>query len=115
MREQWASLINSLDGFHCVQTSASGEAALVDLPPLRPDLVLNESSVWSGSPQNIDREGASAALPEIRRLLREGKNPEAEALVNRNFTCVKKTFPYADGMAVREIVCIWHFCNFHTL
>ena len=52
-------------------------------------IVLNESSVWSGSPQNADREGASAALPEIRRLLREGKNPEAEALVNRNFTCVQ--------------------------
>lgn len=51
-------------------------------------IVLNESSVWSGSPQNADREGAAAALPEIRRLLREGKNPEAEALVNQHFTCV---------------------------
>jgi alpha-L-fucosidase 2 len=52
-------------------------------------IVLNESSVWSGSPQNADREGASAALPEIRKLLLEGKNPEAEALVNQHFTCVQ--------------------------
>jgi alpha-L-fucosidase 2 len=50
-------------------------------------IVLNESSVWSGSPQDADREDAYKALPEIRRLLLEGKNPEAEALVNANFTC----------------------------
>ncbi|HWH71388.1 MAG TPA: glycoside hydrolase family 95 protein, partial [Candidatus Sulfotelmatobacter sp.] len=50
-------------------------------------LVLNESSVWSGSRQNADRPGASKVLPEIRRLLLEGKNAEAEALVNANFTC----------------------------
>jgi alpha-L-fucosidase 2 len=51
-------------------------------------IVLNESSVWSGSPQNADRDGAAAALPEIRRLLREGKNPEAEALTNQHFSCL---------------------------
>ncbi len=50
--------------------------------------ILNESSVWSGSAHDADRKGACDALPEIRRLLREGKNPEAEALVNRNFTCL---------------------------
>ena len=50
-------------------------------------IVLNESSVWSGSPENADRPDAHKALPEIRRLLLEGKNVEAEALVNRNFTC----------------------------
>jgi len=50
-------------------------------------IVLNESSVWSGSRQNADRPGASKVLPEIRRLLLEGKNVEAEALVNANFTC----------------------------
>jgi alpha-L-fucosidase 2 len=50
-------------------------------------LVLNESSVWSGSPQEADRSEAHKVLPEIRRLLREGKNPEAEALVNAHFTC----------------------------
>ena len=29
-------------------------------------IVLNESSVWSGSPQNADREGAAAALPATK-------------------------------------------------
>src|SRR5215469_4650527 len=50
-------------------------------------IVLNESSVWSGSPQDADRPEAYKVLPEIQKLLLEGKNPEAEALVNANFTC----------------------------
>ena len=50
-------------------------------------IVLNESSVWSGSRQDADRPDAYKVLPEIRRLLLEGKNVEAEALVNANFTC----------------------------
>jgi len=50
-------------------------------------IVLNESSVCSGSPQEADRPDAHQVLPEIRRLLQEGKNPEAEALVNAHFTC----------------------------
>jgi len=50
-------------------------------------IVLNETGMWSGSPQDADRPDAHLALPEIRRLLLEGKNHEAEALVNANFTC----------------------------
>lgn len=50
-------------------------------------IVLNESSMWSGSPQDADRPDAHLALPEIRRLLLEGKNAEAEQLVNAHFTC----------------------------
>src|SRR5580658_7816816 len=37
-------------------------------------IVLNESSMWSGSPQDADRPDAYKELPEIRRLLLEGKN-----------------------------------------
>src|SRR2546421_1705587 len=50
-------------------------------------IVLNESSVWSGSRQDADRADAYKVLPTIQKLLLEGKNPEAEALVNANFTC----------------------------
>jgi alpha-L-fucosidase 2 len=50
-------------------------------------IVLNESGMWSGSPQDADRSDAHLALPEIRRLLLEGKNHQAEALVNAHFTC----------------------------
>ena len=50
-------------------------------------IVLNESSMWSGSPQDADRPNAHEGLPEIRRLLLEGKNVEAEQRVNAHFTC----------------------------
>jgi alpha-L-fucosidase 2 len=53
-------------------------------------IVLNESGMWSGSPQDADRPDAARVLPVIRRLLLEGKNVEAEALVNAHFTCAGK-------------------------
>lgn len=43
-------------------------------------LVLNESTLWSGSVDAPDRTDAHEALPEILRFLREGKNPEAQEL-----------------------------------
>ena len=49
-------------------------------------IVLNETGMWSGSPQDADRPAAFRSLPEIRRLLLAGKNVEAEALVNQHFT-----------------------------
>src|ERR1700742_4732216 len=50
-------------------------------------IVLNESSMWSGSPQDADRPDAYKTLPEIRQLLLDGKNLEAQKLVDANFTC----------------------------
>lgn len=55
--------------------------------PYEERIILNESSLWSGSPQDADRPDAAKYLPEIRRLLLEGKNDEAEKLVYANFTC----------------------------
>lgn len=50
-------------------------------------IVLNEGTLWSGSVQDADRPDAARYLPEIRRLLKEGRNAEAEKLVYANFTC----------------------------
>lgn len=50
-------------------------------------VVLNESTMWSGSPQDADREGASQYLPEIRRLLLQGDNAAAEDLLYKHFVC----------------------------
>ena len=41
---------------------------------------LNEHTVWSGSPNRNDNPDALASLPEIRRLVFEGKQKEAEQL-----------------------------------
>lgn len=60
-------------------------------------LVLNENGMWSGGPQEADRTDAAAALPEIRRLLLEGKNADAEKLVWASFTCAGKGSGYGQG------------------
>ena len=60
-------------------------------------IVLNESGMWSGSPQDADRPDAAAALPEIRRLLLDGKNVQAEALVNAHFTSAGKGSGHGRG------------------
>ncbi len=43
-------------------------------------LQLNESTIWSGGPNRNDNPDALEALPEIRRLIFEGKNTEAHNL-----------------------------------
>ena len=53
----------------------------------RENIVLNEISMWSGSKQDTDNPEAVRSLPEIRRLLFEGKNDEAQELVYRTFVC----------------------------
>lgn len=63
-------------------------------------IVLNESGMWSGSPQDADRTDAGEALPEIRRLLLEGRNAEAEKLVNERFTCAGRGSGFGNGAKV---------------
>jgi alpha-L-fucosidase 2 len=50
-------------------------------------VVLNESTLWSGSPQDADREDAYKVLPEIRRLLLNNENKKAQELLQENFIC----------------------------
>ncbi|RYG45223.1 glycoside hydrolase family 95 protein, partial [bacterium] len=53
----------------------------------RERVVLNESTMWSGSPQDADREDAHKVLPQIRAHLLKGENKEANDLVQQNFVC----------------------------
>ncbi len=46
---------------------------------------LNEDTLWTGGPVELARAGAHEHLPEIRRLLFEGKYFEAEQLVEEEF------------------------------
>ena len=43
---------------------------------------LNEETIWAGQPNNIINPNAKAALPEVRRLIFEGKYKEAQNLAN---------------------------------
>ena len=50
---------------------------------------LNEHTVWSGGPNRNDNPDALTALPEIRRLIFEGKQKEAEQLAAKTIQTKK--------------------------
>lgn len=51
-------------------------------------IVLNDITLWSGSPQDANNYNANKSLPMIRQLLLQGKNDEAQDLVNKDFVCL---------------------------
>jgi alpha-L-fucosidase 2 len=46
---------------------------------------LNEGTVWSGGPNKNDNPNALATLPEIQKMIFEGKHKDAEKLANQAF------------------------------
>ncbi|MFZ4261035.1 glycoside hydrolase family 95 protein [Sphingobacterium sp. HJSM2_6] len=63
-------------------------------------IVLNEISLWSGSPEDANNYQANGALKEIQSLLLQGKNLEAEQLVNKNFVCSGQGSGFGNGANV---------------
>lgn len=59
--------------------------------PRHEHVVLNEISMWSGSRACYDNPDASRSLPEIQRLLLEGRNEEAQQLMYDSFVPHKPT------------------------
>ncbi len=58
--------------------------AMVYGNPEQEIIKLNESTVWAGGPNRNDNPNALAALPQIRKLIFEGKHAEAEKLAQQN-------------------------------
>ena len=50
-------------------------------------IVLNDITLWSGAPNDDSNPQALQSLPEIQRLLKEGKNDEAQNLMYETFVC----------------------------
>ena len=50
-------------------------------------ITLNDITLWSGAPYDDSNPKALASLPEIRRLLQEGRNFEAQQLMYESFVC----------------------------
>ena len=55
----------------------------------RETIQLNEHTVWSGSPNRNDNPDALASVSEIRQLIFEGKQKEAEQLANKTIITKK--------------------------
>jgi alpha-L-fucosidase 2 len=51
----------------------------------RERIQFNEETVWAGGPQSYAHPGAVEVLPDLRRLLLAGKQPEAEQLAMERF------------------------------
>lgn len=54
------------------------------------NIVLNDITLWSGAPQDANNYNANKKLPEIQKLLLEGKNDQAQALIDKDFICTGK-------------------------
>lgn len=63
--------------------------AMVYGDPHNEVIQLNEHTVWAGQPNRNDNPNAKEALPEVRRLIFEGKYDEAQHLVNEKFISKK--------------------------
>ena len=50
-------------------------------------IVLNDITLWSGAPSDDSNPLALQSLPEIQRLLKEGRNDEAQKLMYETFVC----------------------------
>lgn len=64
-------------------------AAMVYANPDTDYIKLNEATVWSGSPNRNDNPKALAALPEVRKLLFDGKFKEASELAAKTIQSEK--------------------------
>jgi alpha-L-fucosidase 2 len=69
--------------------------AMVFGDPSKELIQLNENTVWAGSPYRNDNPEAREALPEVRKLIFEGKYKEAHDLVNQKFISkISNGMPY---------------------
>ena len=67
--------------------------AMVFGGPSRERIQFNESTVWTGGPHDYAHHGASRYLQQIRQLLWEGKQKEAEDLAMQEFSDYARCFP----------------------
>ena len=51
----------------------------------REELQLNEETFWAGGPYSNNNSNAKYVLPVVRNLIFDGKNREAQSLVDANF------------------------------
>ena len=63
-------------------------------------IVLNDITLWSGAPSDDSNPLALESLPEIQRLLKEGKNDEAQNLMYETFICGGEGSGHGQGAKV---------------
>ena len=79
-------------------------------------LQFNEDTLWTGHPHEYQHEGASKYLPQMRQLLFDGKQKEAEDLAMREFMSVplhqKAYQPFGDvHLLFPDQTNVTHYCR----
>ena len=74
--------------------------ALISGHPWNDKITLNEISLWSGGVQDADNDTAYRVLPRIQQLLLEGRNPEAQDLLQKYFICKGEGSGHGNGANV---------------
>jgi len=89
---------------HFTESSPLGNGrlgAMVFGNPNKERIVLNEISMWSGGIENPNKENAWQYLQPIQKLLLEGKNIEAQKLLQDHFVCAGKGSGFGRGGNVK--------------
>ncbi len=68
--------------------------AMIYGDPNQETIQLNENTFYAGGPHRNDNPSALKALPEVRKLIFEGKYKEAQDRVNRDFFSGRNGMPY---------------------
>ncbi|HZK03501.1 MAG TPA: glycoside hydrolase family 95 protein [Bacteroidaceae bacterium] len=68
--------------------------------PHREEIQLNEETIWGGGPYRNDNPEALEALPKIRELIFDGKNGEADRLINQTFFTKTHGMPFQTAGSV---------------
>lgn len=74
--------------------------AMVYGGPAREELQLNEETIWGGGPYRNDNEKALAALPEVQKLIFDGKTREADKRINETFFTNTHGMPFQTAGSV---------------
>lgn len=89
--------------------------AMVFGDPGNETIQLNENTVWAGQPNRNDNRDAKSALPEVRKLIFEGRYREAQDLANRKM--ISKTSHGMPYQTVGNLELSFpghdHFTNFY--
>ena len=82
-------------------------------------ITLNDITLWSGAPSDNSNPLALQSLPEIQRLLKEGKNDEAQNLMYETFVCGGQgsghgqgaTVPFGCYQTLGDMTITYHYPN----
>ncbi len=62
--------------------------------PSKEEIQINEETVWGGGPHRNDNPNALKVLSDVRKLVFEGKNKEAQILIDEEFRTPQSGMPY---------------------